>query len=66
MFITTKVTTNVILGQLADLSDEPSDLESEMTKFLHFRATVTLGNDKVRKTATVYIQSTTVMELGQL
>ena len=48
MFISTTITTDITLGQLADMSPgEPHSSEEDMVKFLQFRATASLGNDEV-------------------
>jgi len=56
MFISTTITTDITLGQLADLAPGvPRSSEEDMVKFLQFRATASLGNDEVRDHNTNYI-----------
>ena len=48
MFISTMITTDITLGQLADIDPGvPRSSEEDMIKFLQFRATASLGNDEV-------------------
>ncbi|XP_063677294.1 bridge-like lipid transfer protein family member 1 isoform X2 [Bolinopsis microptera] len=47
MFISTMITTDITLGQLADIDPGvPRSSEEDMIKFLQFRATASLGNDE--------------------
>ena len=48
MFISTMITTDITLGQLADIDPGvPRSSEEDMVKFLQFRATASLGNNEV-------------------
>ncbi|KAL5264461.1 hypothetical protein ACHWQZ_G005527 [Mnemiopsis leidyi] len=47
MFISTMITTDITLGQLADIDPGvPRSSEEDMVKFLQFRATASLGNNE--------------------